>query len=359
MAYIEKRGNGYRVEIRGPDGAKVRKTFRLKADARAWARSMESSRDAGAFIDPRAGRITFGEFFEAYIAEAPLRPQTRATYRSIADTHLLPVFGRVPLNRVTQGAVSRLLASMTQNGVGAARVNGTHRVLRRVLNQAIAEMRLGANPAVGVHVPRAPKAEVRPLTAEQVERLATEARGYGTLVRTLAWTGIRIGEACELRVKDLDLLRRRLTVSRSASLVERTHIPGPTKTGRARMVRLPAFLAEELGRSLEGRKLGPESLVFVNEKGQQIRRDSFRLHAFRPAAKRAGLDPIPRIHDLRHTAAALMARAGYHPKVVQEALGHSSIMVTFDIYGTMFDTLGDEAAGRLDALWSTAQLARS
>ena len=69
-------------------------------------------------------------------------------------------------------------------------------------------------------------------------------------------------------------------------------------------------------------------------------------HDFRARMKRAGLHGL-RFHDLRHSFASLMLAAGEQPKVVQAALGHSSIMVTMDIYGHLMPGAGKDAARRL------------
>jgi len=62
---------------------------------------------------------------------------------------------------------------------------------------------------------------------------------------------------------------------------------------------------------------------------------------------RADIPEGLRIHDLRHTCAALLIAEGAHPKAIQEHLGHSSITVTMDIYGHLFPSQMEELATRL------------
>jgi integrase len=50
-----------------------------------------------------------------------------------------------------------------------------------------------------------------------------------------------------------------------------------------------------------------------------------------------------RFHDLRHSAAALLIAQGVHPKAIQELLRHSSIQITMDVYGHLFDQVLQEA----------------
>jgi integrase len=65
--------------------------------------------------------------------------------------------------------------------------------------------------------------------------------------------------------------------------------------------------------------------------------------------KRAGLNGI-RLHDARHTHASLLLKAGTHPKVVQERLGHASIQITLDTYSHVAPGLQEAGAARFDEL---------
>ena len=60
--------------------------------------------------------------------------------------------------------------------------------------------------------------------------------------------------------------------------------------------------------------------------------------------------PLIRFHDLRHTCASLLLKAGVHPKVVQEMLGHASISITLDLYSHIAPGMQEEAAAQLGAL---------
>ena len=62
--------------------------------------------------------------------------------------------------------------------------------------------------------------------------------------------------------------------------------------------------------------------------------------------------PIISLHALRHTWATLALRAGVHPKVVQERLGHSTVAITLEIYSHVTEGLGREAADRVASLFN-------
>ena len=59
-----------------------------------------------------------------------------------------------------------------------------------------------------------------------------------------------------------------------------------------------------------------------------------------------------RLHDLRHTHATLMLRAGVHPKIVSERLGHATVAFTLDTYTHVVPGLQEAAAKAFDILVS-------
>ena len=79
-----------------------------------------------------------------------------------------------------------------------------------------------------------------------------------------------------------------------------------------------------------------------------MRHSNFWRRVWVPAVRSADVPEGLRIHDLRHTCAALLIAEGAHPKVIQEHLGHSSITVTMDTYGHLFPSQMEELAIRLD-----------
>ena len=93
----------------------------------------------------------------------------------------------------------------------------------------------------------------------------------------------------------------------------------------------------------------PESdgLVFTVPSGSPLRNSNFAGSIWHPAIEATGLPSNLRIHDLRHTAVALMIAEGAHPEKIKRHLGHSSITVTMDTYGHLFPAEDDVIADRL------------
>jgi integrase len=59
--------------------------------------------------------------------------------------------------------------------------------------------------------------------------------------------------------------------------------------------------------------------------------------------------PVVRFHDLRHSHATHLLRAGVHPKIVSERLGHSSVLITLDTYSHVLPDMQERAALAVDA----------
>ncbi|HHC07409.1 MAG TPA: site-specific integrase [Actinobacteria bacterium] len=192
--------------------------------------------------------------------------------------------------------------------------------------------------------------EMRFLTSEEVETLAASIREpYGVLVHTLAYGGLRWGEAVALRRGRCELLRSRLHVVEALSETSKGLVFGPTKTSQRRTVVIPGFLRNLLAEHLAAHGgVDPDALVFPSPAGAPMRRGNFHRRLWRPAVEAAGLEGL-RVHDLRHTCAALLIAENAHPKAVQAHLGHSSIQVTMERYGHLFPSDAEDLADRLDA----------
>ena len=95
-----------------------------------------------------------------------------------------------------------------------------------------------------------------------------------------------------------------------------------------------------------GLSLKETDLVFAHPDGSLLDPGTVH-HTFRKILERAGIPPI-RFHNLRHTHVTLLLKAGVHPKIVQERLGHSSIAVTIDTYSHITPGLQEMAAQRIE-----------
>ena len=318
--YETKSGRRYRVRYRKPDRTQTDKRgFRTKRDAELFLATVEVSKARGEFIDATASKALIGPLGEAWLArQTHLKPSSFRPVESAWRNHVLPTWGGMAVADIRKTAVQQWVSEMTlgdpddvppRKPKGATLVIRAYGILASILDDAVSDRRALSNPARGVTLPRKQKKPHVYLSHEQVHELAAASK-YPTLVLVLAYCGLRWGEATGLRVKHVDMLRRRFMIEENAVQVGSVIEVGTPKNHKKRTVPFPRFLADRLAKQCEGKVR--EDLLFPGEKGHHLR--LARVHEdnmswFGSAVKRSG---IPRItpHDLRHTAASFAVSAG-------------------------------------------------
>jgi len=346
------RGVRYKVVFGDSEGQQRTKNFRSLRQAQAFQGDIRLKKSKSVRIDPAPGRVSVREFWGHFMKTSALRPSTRALYETHGRLYILPPLGKRQLQSVTMADIKVTLAEIRAAGKSTATLNAVRRLLHRLFAVAVEEDRIPRNPVSRVAIEKARPREPRFLTQDEVKRIAGQVPDrYRALVFFLAWTGLRIGEASALRVKNLDLAAHSVRVMENSPEVSGRKYIGPTKTTKARTVRFGAGLAGILKAHLAafGTPLDPDSFAFTSSEGEQVRQNNFRKRIFQPAAKRAGIVPVPTVHDLRHTAASLMARAGFSLRDAQEQLGHSHATMT-DRYTHLFPEDRERKVAALDAL---------
>ena len=286
---IAKRPNGkWRARYRDAAGKEHARHFDRKVDADRWLASVKTALARGEWVDPALSRVTVAEWAGRWLDnQVQLKPSTRHRYESLLRTQILPVWERVPLSAVTHADVGEWVRRMTEAGLSASTVRQAHRVFSLLLALAVRDGRLTRNVAVGVRLPRVGRADKVFLTHAQVGELATAAEPHGLIIRVLAYTGMRWGELAALRVRRVDLARRRLVIAESVTEVNGRAVFGTPKTHQRRSVPLARFLVEPMSKQLVGR--GRDELVFTSPNGEVLRNNNFRRRVFDRAAESAGL----------------------------------------------------------------------
>jgi integrase len=155
---------------------------------------------------------------------------------------------------------------------------------------------------------------------------------------------LRWGEFAALRVRDVDLIRRRLHVREAMVELRWQVLIGTPKDHEQREVPIPRFLIEPLTQALAGR--AADDLAFTSPEGAIMRNNNFRRRCFDAAAVRAGVEGITP-HGLRHTAASLAIQAGAPVTVVSKMLGHADPSITLRVYAHLWPNDLDALADRL------------
>jgi integrase len=358
---------GYEVRYHAGPRSQRRKVFRTQQEAIAWQRSVHTKIAEGSYIDPRNARVSFGSVVAAW--EATLERQRKAKtvlgYKSLLETHVLPEFEDQKVGDIAYSDVERWVTKLAKADLKPGTIRNAYRVLKMVLDQAVKERRILTNPCSQVNLPKVNAAKMLHLTAEEVATLA-EAAGpppYCTLIRFAAYTGLRAGEIAALKVGDIDFKARTLRVSRTMADLNGKLVETEPKTEAGkRTVGIPAFILEELRAYLGNRRLDHDAHVFTGLNGGQWRHGNFYGRHFRKAVNKlvdagtwpARLRPL-RFHDLRHTYASILVEQGAHPKLMSEAMGHSSINITLDRYAHLMPNAQGALAERLDSAYASVK----
>lgn len=347
----------YDVRYRLSDGTQRKQSFRTRKEAELFTANVETDKQRGTLVDPRAGRVTFNAWADQYLRGAHhKRATTLARDRTVLDTHFRPAFGERSIGTLTPLDVRKAVEAMTAR-LAPATVRTNYGVLSAVLNAAVEADLIGRSPCRGIKLPAAERRrEVRFLTADELDRLA-EAMPveYRQVVYLAGVLGLRWSEVAGLRVGRVDLLRRKLEVSETVAEVDGLSMTADVKSPASRRVLdVPAFLADSLAEHLAERKLtgaDADAFVFTAPEGGPLRPGNFRNRVWAPAVQAAGLEGLT-FHHLRHSAVGFLIDANAHPAVMQRRIGHGSIRTTLDVYGHVLPSTDQAATQHLEQLFS-------
>lgn len=341
----------YRVRYRTPDRRQTsRRGFTTKRDAKAFAATVEVEKLSGLYRDPAAGRVTIAELAKPWMATKrnQLAPSSYHSYETAWRVHVEPRWADMRVADVDPVAVQDWVSELSASRSRAV-VTRALGVLSGVCARAVAERRIASNPCVKLVLPEKAKRRRVYLPAGDVEKIATTSN-RPLLVRTLAYTGLRWGEAIVLRPMDVDPERGRIVVHRSATEVARELVVGSPKTpGSDREVPVPGFLLAMLVERMG--QIESDELLFPGPDGGMMRTTDVRSGWYARAVREAGVARVT-VHDLRHTAASLAVRAGASVLAVQRMLGHTSAAMTLDTYADLWDDDLVDLATRMDELYA-------
>nr|WP_246605094.1 site-specific integrase [Aquisediminimonas sediminicola] len=239
------------------------------------------------------------------------------------------------------------------------------RVLRS-LSAIVAEAQrrgyVAQNVCAGVQVRKAQRDKVKAIIPPKTElkALIEAARASNApmappLVMTLIFTGLRASELRGLAWRSIDLNNATLTVDQRA---DDKGVIGPPKSAAGhRTIPLPSVLVSALRVWKLQCPASDAGLVFPSIASKVMTYRYMSLNVLAPVQINAGLftaikndddelvkDPRYTMHDFRHAAASLWIEQRVNPKRVQSWMGHSSIQVTFDTYGHLFDQADQDSA---------------
>jgi integrase len=349
------------------NGARRTQMFPTKREAERMAVELRAALLRGTVrISSRGDGLTLATHATRWLDEY-VKPATKyrmyERYESALRCHVLPVLGSMALKDVSSDQIDALLKTkrltLKPNSVKNILIS-----LRELLNHAVLDKLIPTNPALLLDkgaVRKGPKTEndyrvPEIFSEEELSRLLSVCERYrpqyADLIHTVAWSGLREGEAFGLHPEDVDYRYGYLDIRRNVVYRKKQLIVGTPKARQRRRVEIP----ERLVHRLRSRNAEMQWL-FPNEAGQPLYGSNFLHRVWYPLLKEAGLRRIT-FHDLQHTYASLLLKRGEPIKYVSEQLGHADVETTMKLYWHLvpnvnrggINALADETGHGLSAI---------
>jgi len=381
--HIAKKGNRYYVVIyEGVDPAtgKGRHRWHAAGPTRKGAErllvELVKRHHDGEYRPPQ--KITLGEYLERWLPtqKARLAASTFSSYQRNIRLHVVPYIGLIPLQRLMPEDLDGLYAHLLSDGrrkKGCGELSPKSvRLVHSVIHKALADAhRKGSATRNVADVADAPKisAGARPKMkawkADELRRFLELVNNHPlhTAFYVKANTGMRRGELLGLTWRVIDFDNARLSVTQTVTAPDYEMVVSDVKSAHSlrtidldpRTVRiLRSWRKQQLEEYMQtGVRTDDSGFVFARPDGSPIHPDYFSQTFDRLLAKLAL--PRIRLHDLRHSYAAMLIAEGAHPRAIMERLGHSTIQVTLGTYGHLFPSLEASLTEALDNVYRKAE----
>lgn len=293
---------------------------------------------------PITSKPTIKDAAEVWLKRCRLDGLERATLRSYEGHvrhHIEPKIGDLLLSELTPLGVQDFLDEMLETGTRAMTIK-VLASLRSILSVAQSRGMVDRNVARDVKLRRQRRGEAEkiiPTKSEIRTLIAKVPEKHKPLILTAIFTGMRMSELRGLTWEHVDLEKR---IIRVRQRVDRWNEMGPPKSRAGRRdIPMTPLVHETLIDWKKCCPAGPLGLVFPNGKGNVETHANIYNRIFKPLMIDCGIvkaagKPRFSLHCLRHAAASLFIEQGWSPKKIQTILGHSSITMTFDVYGHLF-----------------------
>ena len=378
---IRKRADGrwegiYSAGYDQQTGKLIRKSIygKNQKEVRQKLSKVTTEIDEGLYLEP--AKMTLSDWMDLWYKEYTFdkKYSTLKGYKAQINKHIRPGIGKYNLSQLNPMILQRFfnhLSEPNEKGkvLSPKSIKNVCIILSGILEQAVENEMISKNPCKKVKLPKVYNKQITPLTDKQVKdflEIISTDEIYGTILRVIVFTGLRLGEAMGLTWDCVDFEKGALNINKQ--LQRRPQKDGGStltsvKSGKPRILKPAPFVmqllkiryteqimqkqrSEDLWLAWSNEEEHKKALVFTNLQGGYLIPKRVYLH-FKSAAVAIGA-PDARVHDLRHTYAVLSLQNGDDIKTVQENLGHASAAFTLDVYGHVSDRMKKESANRME-----------
>lgn len=348
-----ERRSAWQVDYVDQVGKRRSKQFVRKKDAETFLHRAQTEVRLGIHTVRRES-VTIDQAATNWLADrgmANLEPTTLAAYEQHVRLHIVPLCGGVRLSELTAPRVEGFLDHWNAT-LSPAMAKRVLRSFKAILSTAMRQGHVGHNAAIAARSARRRRKPTITIPSKSALRSILEAasdNGHpatGPLMTLLIFSGLRISEARGLSWSQVDLKKRTVSVIRRAN---NAGVLGPPKSDAGtRTIPLPPKCIAALREWKLQCAPSEHNLVFPSPRGRVMTYGYMVQRMLIPAMSAAGqvnvrveggkevIIPRYSFHAFRHAAASLWIEQKLSAKRVQTLMGHSSITMTFDVYGHLF-----------------------
>lgn len=360
----------YRAPFVDASGKRRSKNFATLSEAKSFLhdKAVELRKAPGAKAVISMTVTEAGDYWIAQCKRDEIDPLTIEDYERHLNLHIVPLIGELQLSELTTPEIKVFRSNLYDSGrskdmvrrvtisLGALiREARSHGV---IVNASTTEFSAKRGSAKRDKVPVVPptKAELQMLIAQATKR----GLRWRAFVLVAVWCGLRASELRGLAWQNIDTKKNRINIRQRADARGRI---GPPKSASAiRSIKMVPLVVQALREWKLACPKGDLGLVFPNQTGGVETYDRIMWQGFEPIQSAARITTrqqvldadnkpatdesgkpvfkvVPKygLHALRHACASLWIEQGFNMKKIQVLMGHSSIQVTFDTYGHLFD----------------------
>lgn len=294
-----------------------------------------------------------------------LKLSTLENKQYLISKHLLPTFGKMPVNAITPIHIEQWQKKMlaSEKKYAPTYIYTINNILNTILKYAVNYLNLGKNPADATEsigtarndhfdfwTPDEFKKFLDALNDKEANAKAQIKRRCSDYVLTMAftilfYTGLREGELLALTSNDIDLEKQTISVTKTFKrLKSQDYLSSPKTKNSTRVIKISATLTEKIKEYLSSIvDLQPTDRIFESINVSNL------FRAIHSSAKLAGIKEI-RVHDLRHSCCSLLFHLGCTPLQVKTYLGHKNIQITLNIYAHLYPESMDEISQKVQSV---------
>ena len=361
------------------NGKKVYKKFTAKNKTSAREKAREYEQSISSIDKLTIIKMTFAEYFQQWAElykKNSVKPTTYNGIQNCLNCRIAPYdIAKFQMGQLDSDIFQKYINILVSDGYSRATIVKTYNTINNCLKMAVLKNDIKFNPLSIVTIPSETQVitktkDIECLTERDVNKILELAKNTDITQSTknlyiyeiifLIYTGLRIGEACALKWKDIDLKNKKLIVSSSASIIQidndskkTKEIISSPKTNRGkRTVYLTQQAVNALNKIQEKNKqyLNPDNRVFITTVGTPLNRRNLR-RSFNTIQKQVNTSiQNSGLHVLRHTFATLAIAKKIDLKTIAQMLGHAKVSTTYNIYVHFIENNAIKELSALDNL---------